>query len=98
MAKLQFVLTFYWWNKVAAGEKTSEYRRFCPGWSKRLARLKKGDEIILRRGYTDRTLTRRVECVRVVNRRDLPAKVRDFFSAHNENQFFEIVFQKEENV
>lgn len=96
MAKLQLVLTFFWWDKVAAGDKTSEFRRFCPGWNKRLARLKKGDKIVLRRGYTSRTLTRRVECVRVINGWDLPNDVFYFFGNPNESKFFEIVFQQEE--
>lgn len=96
MAKLQLILTFFWWDKVAAWDKTSEFRRFCPGWNKRLSQLKKGDKIVLRRGYTSRTLTRRVECVRIVRGWEMPPDVQDFFGKPDESKFFEIVFQREE--
>ena len=33
---LHLTLTFYWFEEIAAGRKTCEYRRFTDGWRKRL--------------------------------------------------------------
>ena len=58
---LHLTLTYHWWDKVVSGEKKEEYRRFTEGWRKRLADVRPGDLVVFHRGYTNRTLSRRVE-------------------------------------
>lgn len=90
---LHLTLTYHWWEEIAAGRKTCEYRRFTEGWRKRLNSLQRGDLIVFHRGYTGRTLTRQIERIRVVDGWDLPNEVYQFFGCPNESQFFEIQFQ-----
>ena len=94
MAKtLHLALTYRWWDEIAAGRKTCEYRRFTEGWRKRLNGLKRGDLVVFHRGYTNRTLTRRIEQIRVIGGWNLPNEVYQFFKCPNESQFFEIQFR-----
>lgn len=90
---LHLTLTFHWWEEIAAGRKTCEYRRFTDGWRKRLNGLQRGDLIVFHRGYTGRTLTRQIESIRVVDGWNLPNDVYKFFGSPNESQFFEIQFR-----
>lgn len=78
---LHLTLTYHWWDKVSSGEKKAEYRRFTEGWRKRLNGLKRGDLVVFHRGYTNRTLTRRIEQIRVIGGWDLPNEVYQFLSA-----------------
>lgn len=64
---LHLTLTYHWWDKVASGEKKAEYRRFTANWRKRLADVRPGDLVVFHRGYTNRTLTRRIEQIRVLD-------------------------------
>ena len=94
MAKtLHLTLTYRWWDEIAAGRKTCEYRRFTEGWRKRLNGLKRGDLVVFHRGYTNRTLSRRIEQIRVIGGWNLPNDVYQFFKCPNESQFFEIQFR-----
>ncbi len=94
MAKtLHLTLTYRWWDEIAAGRKTCEYRRFTEGWRKRLNGLKRGDLVVFHRGYTNRTLSRRIEQIRVIGGWNLPNEVYQFFKCPNESQFFEIQFR-----
>ena len=90
---LHLTLTYHWWNKVSSGEKNAEYRRFTEGWRKRLADVRPGDLVVFHRGYTNRTLTRRIERIRVLSGWDLPNEEYHFFKCPNESQFFEIQFR-----
>lgn len=72
---LHLTLTYHWWDKIASGEKNAEYRRFTANWRKRLADVRPGDLVVFHRGYTNRTITRRIEQIRVISGRDLPNKV-----------------------
>ncbi|WP_428055377.1 hypothetical protein [Candidatus Avelusimicrobium alvi] len=90
---LHLTLTHHWWEEIAAGRKTCEYRRFTEGWRKRLNRLNPGDVIVFHRGYTNRTLTRQIKGIRVIPGWDLPNDVYKFFGCPNETKFFEIQFQ-----
>lgn len=90
---LHLTLTFHWWEEIAAGRKTCEYRRFTDGWRKRLNGVKRGDLVVFHRGYTGRTLTRQIESIRVVDGWNLPNDVYKFFGSPNESQFFEIQFR-----
>lgn len=90
---LHLTLTYHWWDKVVSGEKKEEYRRFTEGWRKRLNGLKRGDLVVFHRGYTNRTLTRRIEQIRVIGGWNFPNEVYQFFKCPNESQFFEIQFR-----
>ena len=90
---LHLTLTYHWWDKVSSGEKKAESRRFAATWRKRLNGLKRGDLVVFHRGYTNRTLTRRIEQIRVIGGWDLPNEVYQFFKCPNESQFFEIQFR-----
>lgn len=92
---LHLTLTHHWWEEIAAGRKTSEYRRFTDGWRKRLNHIQCGDLVVFHRGYTARIITRRIENIRVITGRDLPNEVYDFFGQLNEDKFFEIQFNNE---
>lgn len=90
---LHLTLTYHWWDKIASGEKNAEYRRFTEGWKKRLSHFKKGDLVIFHRGYSARTITRRVVNIRVLDGWNLPNDVYKFFGCPNETRFFEIAFE-----
>nr|DAY83251.1 MAG TPA: activating signal cointegrator [Caudoviricetes sp.] len=92
---LHLTLTHHWWEEIAAGRKTSEYRRFTEGWRKRLSRIHRGDLVVFHRGYTDRIITRRIENIRIIVGWDLPNEVYCFFGKPNEDKFFEIQFNNE---
>lgn len=92
---LHLTLTNHWWEEIAAGRKTSEYRRFTDGWRKRLNHIQCGDLVVFHRGYTDRIITRQIENIRVIVGWDLPNEVYDFFGKPNEDKFFEIQFSNE---
>ena len=87
---LHLTLTYHWWDKVSSGEKNAEYRRFTANWRKRLADIRSGDLVVFHRGYTSRTLTRRIEQIRVISGSDLPNEVYQFFGCPNESAFFKI--------
>lgn len=92
---LHLTLTFYWFEEIAAGRKTCEYRRFTDGWRKRLNGWQRGDLIVFHRGYTGRTLTQSIKDIRVITGWDLPNEVYDYFGKPNEEKFFEIRFSQE---
>lgn len=92
---LHLPLTFHWWDEIAEGRKTCEYRQFTEYWRPRIGCLKKGDKIIFRRGRFGQTLTRTVENVRLVVGWNLPNEVYNYFGKPNEEKFFEIQFSKE---
>lgn len=76
---LHLTLTYHWWDEIAAGRKTCEYRRFTEGWHKRLNGLRHGDSVVFHRGYTNITLTRKIEEIRELTGWDLPNDVYHFF-------------------
>lgn len=92
---MHLMLTHHWWEEIAAGRKTSEYRRFTERWRKRFNRIQRGDWVVFHRGYTDRIITRRIENIRIIVGWDLPNEVYDFFGKPNEDKFFEIQFNNE---
>ena len=55
---LHLILSFDWWHQVLSGNKTVEYRRICPNWSRliwsRRAAIKR---VVFHKGYTDATIT-----------------------------------------
>lgn len=93
--KLFLPLAYRWFDLIAAGRKTREYRRFTEAWRKRLNRLQRGDLVVFRRGYTRKTITRKIEGIRVISGWSLPEDEYHFFGCPNEDKFFEIQFSKE---
>jgi hypothetical protein len=51
---LHLVLKSKWFDKIASGEKTSEYRECKPYWNGRLA--VKYDTVVFHKGYTATTM------------------------------------------
>lgn len=59
--KLHLVLKHKWFDMIESGEKPDEYRLRTPYWKKRLwDRRHDIDEVVFHRGYTSKTLTKRV--------------------------------------
>ena len=56
---LHLVLTQHWFDRIASGQKTSEYRACTPYWNRRLTNTKY-DTVIFHRGYTNITISRRI--------------------------------------
>lgn len=92
--KLHLPLTYHWFNEIESGRKTCEYRRFTEGWRKRINRLNNGDLLVFHKGYTNRTITRQITRISVVNGWDLPNEVYNYFGCPNEDKFFCIEFQE----
>lgn len=89
---LHLTLTYHWWDKIASGEKSAEYRRFTANWRKRLADVRPGELVVFHRGYTNRTLACRIEQIRVISGWDLPNEEYRFFGCPNESAFYKIKF------
>lgn len=81
---------FFVFNKRVTGTRVGTR---CVRGRKRLNGLRRGDSIVFHRGYTNRTLTRRIEQIRVLSGWDLPNEEYQFFGCPNESQFFEIQFR-----
>lgn len=62
MKKLHLVLAGRWYDKIARGDKTSEYRECKPYWNDRLGRIARDIDsgvrysVVFHRGYTARTI------------------------------------------
>ena len=96
MADIHATLTYQWFDEINAGHKTAEYRRITPYWEKKLSNIKPGDCIVFHRGYSDKTIRRRILYVRKISGWDLPPAEYNFFKCPNESGFFEINFEKKE--
>ena len=96
MADIHATLTYQWFDKINAGRKTAEFRRITPYWEKKLSNIKPGDCIVFHRGYSDKTIRRRILYVRKIVGWDLPPDEYNFFKCPNESGFFEINFEKKE--
>lgn len=96
MADIHATLTYQWFDEINAGRKTAEYRRITPYWEKKLTNIKPGDCIVFHRGYSDKTIRRRILYVRKISGWHLPHAEYNFFKCPNESGFFEINFEKKE--
>lgn len=82
MKTLNFILTFFWFDKYAAGEKGIEYRRITPYWTKRILscaiwhfdtekKIRVVDSIyataVLRRGYSNKCLVAEAYKIEIVD-------------------------------
>ena len=92
MADIHFTLTYRWFDEIKAGRKTAEYRLRSPRWEKKLSNIKPGDCIVFHRGYSDKTIRRRILYVRKISGWHLPHAEYNFFKCPNESGFFEINF------
>ena len=61
---LHLVLKHCWFDKIASGIKTSEYRECSPYWNKRLNN-KHYDFVIFHRGYTNTTVKFKIKSVNI---------------------------------
>ena len=58
---LDLVLTYHWFDEIAAGRKTIEYREKTHFWFKRIWRNReKIKTVTFRRGYTSTTIKKKV--------------------------------------
>lgn len=55
MATLHLILTHHWYDKIASGEKSHEYREIKQFWTKRLF-ARAYSTVRFRRGYTATTI------------------------------------------
>lgn len=76
MKTLDLVLKTCWYDKIASGEKTSEYREIKPFWNNRFCGGKDiiptdktecliYDKVVFHRAYTSTTMTFEVKTIRV---------------------------------
>lgn len=71
MKKLHLVLAGRWYDKIAQGDKTSEYRERKPYWNNRLGRVARDIDsgvrysVVFHRGYTARTMEFVIDSVAV---------------------------------
>lgn len=75
MKTLHLVLKHKWYDKIASGEKTSEYRECTPYWNKRFETTRKlfpatilyipvhYDNVVFHRGYTNETMCFKVKSI-----------------------------------
>lgn len=79
---LHLILKSVWYDKIASGEKTSEYRVCSPYWNKRFAgittreghyyqthgptRIKKYSSVVFHRGYTSNTMEFAIVEIRLI--------------------------------
>lgn len=59
---LHLVLTFHWYDEIASGRKTVEYRKSTPFWRKRIWE-KHPDSVVFHRGYTKERMVFKVDHV-----------------------------------
>lgn len=93
MKTIVFFLTRKWFDLVASGQKTSEYRRVKPFWTRQLKDARAGDRIIFRRGYSHVETVRTLTSVTVVEGWQLPEAEREFFGPCNDVKFYKVDFK-----
>ena len=92
MSKVIFILTFFWFDRVVSGKKNAEYRRQNKFWETKLAGLKAGDKVLLRKGYSHTYLEKTVAGVELVRGSALPELERNFFKPQGDEPFYKVVF------
>lgn len=88
MKTLDLVLTAKWFDLIAEGKKTVEYRRATEYWDNRLCKFKPGDTIRFRRGYTNTAVYARIDYFTLYTYRMLPEDVRKFMPCKEEGEMF----------
>jgi hypothetical protein len=68
MNALHIVLKYQWFDLIASGEKTVEYRKITPYWRARIWDKRHaliGEFVTFSRGYTSETIARRIDRIDV---------------------------------
>lgn len=77
MKTLHLVLKSKWYDKIASGEKTSEYRECKPYWNNKLAGWKfatirpgwsQYERVVFHRGYTDKIMEFEIANIGITNK------------------------------
>lgn len=76
MKTLHLVLKHKWYDKIASGEKTSEYRACSPYWNHRFTGDKDStrihlrqfvyDKVVFHKGYTNKTMCFELKSIRLL--------------------------------
>lgn len=76
MKTLHLVLKHVWYDKIASGEKTSEYRACTPYWNRRFTGDKDStrvhlrqfvyDKVVFHKGYTKETICFELKSIRLL--------------------------------
>lgn len=80
MQTLHLVLKGHWYDKIASGEKTSEYRECKPYWNHRFAHCESMkyiedstclvyDTVVFHRGYTSQTMAFKITTIQLLRNR-----------------------------
>ena len=93
MKEIHMTLTYRWFDLIAVGIKTHEYRNF-DKWKQRLNGVKRRDFIIFHRGYTERTMRVEITDISVTPGWLLPPDEHCFLGGRNEPLFYDIEFKK----
>lgn len=93
MRKIEIFLARKWFDLIASGEKTSEYRQVKPFWTRLLKDAKPGDYIFFRRGYSHVITVRKFVGVSIVEGWQLPEAEREFFGPCNDIKFYKVDFK-----
>jgi len=87
-------LKLEYWDAIAKGIKTVEYRECKPYWQKRIRNKK---EIIFTPGYKADNyfdIHTTIEKIEIVNFLELPTEIRHFFRDSHYDRFYAISFKK----
>lgn len=92
--ELHIVLTHKWFDQIARGEKTTEYRVNNKFWADRVCMLEEGDWLVFHRGYTNNTIRAKYKKLDLLEYEDLPADVQKFMESKKKAiWFFAIDFE-----
>ncbi len=86
-------LTFRWFEEVASGRKTSEYRKACGVSGRLVEKMKPGDMIVFHKGYSGELIRAKVTGICALEGWRLPDAEREFFGACNDVKFYKIDFE-----
>jgi len=84
MSTVHFILDGYWYMKFISGEKTIEYRKITPYWTKRLT----GKTIthgVFRYGYSKISFTRKIKRIDI-GPCPYPGWIGDYYRIHLETK------------
>lgn len=62
---LSLNLTYYWYDLINSGKKTTEYRRYCHYWNKRFEN-NQYNIVIFHRGYSWNTITFKINEIKLL--------------------------------
>lgn len=62
---LSLNLTYYWYELIKSGKKTTEYRRYCDYWNKRF-KNNQYDIVVLHRGYSKENIAFKINTIKLL--------------------------------